>query len=191
MTDDPDTGRSANDGSQASRVPQTPADRRVAGRPTRRAVTDFFHRRYGIPRSTFAAYSFWEKGAGRIWAFAGAVDSPQRVESVGLPLLRVRQPHWKPTTDGAQRFGGAATNNVIVLDTDAAIGFFGGRDQAVPWDGDWGYLFVAHDVAGEQPVIGVGLYVYGELRSMVPKGRQRDLSKSGDGAAGATDSGSG
>lgn len=192
MTDDPTSVELRdNDGSQASRVPETPRDRRVAGRPTRRAVTEFFERRYGIHRSVFADHSFWEKGAGRIWAFAGDVDSPQRVETLGLPVLRVRQEHWKPTTVGAQRFGGAASENVIVLDPGAAATFYRGGDQVVAWDGDWGYLFVAHELAGREPVIGVGLYVRGELRSMVPKGRRRNMRKSGDGAAGATDSGSG
>jgi len=161
----------ANDGGVVSRLPATPADRTVAGRPTRRAVIEFFARRYGIPRATFDGYSLWEKGAGRVWAFGGDLQSPQSVEALGLPVLRVRQDHWKPTTDGAQRFGAAATRNVLTVDRETAATFFRGEDQSLSWDGDWGYLFVATDLG----VLGVGLYVHGELRSMVPKGRRRDL----------------
>lgn len=164
-----------NDGTRASRLPRTPEDRRVAGRPTRRAVLEFFGRRYGIPRDRFADHSFWEKGAGRVWAFAGSAPSPQPVEAVGLPLVRVRQPYWKPTTVGARRFGGHANENVITVDEPTARRFFRGKDQSLAWDGDWGYLFVAHELGGTRAVIGVGLYVRGELQSMIPKGQRRDL----------------
>jgi hypothetical protein len=34
---------------------------------------------------------------------------------------------------------------------------------------------VSHDLAGETEPIGVGLYLHGELRSQVPKGRRRDV----------------
>lgn len=163
-----------NDGATARRLPATPGDREVAGRPTRRAVLDFFHRRYGIPRERFDDHTFWEKGAGRVWAFGGDLSDNQRVEAVGLPLVRVRQPHWKPTTVGAQRFGEAATKNVIMLGEASADAFFRGEDQTIDWPGEWGFLLVARELVDREPVVGVGLYVYGELRSMVPKGRRRD-----------------
>jgi NOL1/NOP2/fmu family ribosome biogenesis protein len=92
-----------------------------------------------------------------------------------MTILRTRQEHWKPTTDAAQRFGRAATRNVCHLDGDAARRFVAGEDQTLDWDGDWGYLVVTHDVAGREEPIGVGLYLHGELRSVVPKGRQRTL----------------
>jgi NOL1/NOP2/fmu family ribosome biogenesis protein len=53
--------------------------------------------------------------------------------------------------------------------------FFTGEDQPLDWDGDWGYLVVTHEIAGESEPLGVGLYVHGELQSMVPKGRRREL----------------
>ena len=50
------------------------------------------------------------------------------------------------------------------------------EDQDLPeWDGDWGYLIATHEVAGESVPIGVGLYLYDELRSVVPKGSRADL----------------
>ncbi|MFB6110924.1 MAG: hypothetical protein ABEJ35_00145 [Halobacteriaceae archaeon] len=167
----------ANDGTQYARLPTLPTDRGVEGRPTRLAVLAYFLDRFGVPATRFEGHSFWEKGAGRIWAFAGALETPQDVETLGLPILRTRQEHWKPTTVGVRRFCEDATRNVITLDRPAAACFMAGEDQSVSWDGDWGYLIVAHIVAGRREPIGVGLYVHGELQSMIPKSDRRALSE--------------
>jgi len=170
-SEDPPT----NDGGRFDRLPATAAERAVEGRATRREVTDWWVERFGLDRETFAAYSFWEKGAGKIWAFAGDVESPADVEGLGMTFLRTRQEHWKPTTDAVQRFGREATANVVVLDPEEARDFLRGEDTDPDWDGDWGYLVAAHEIAGGVEPIGVGLYLYGELRSQMPKGRRRDL----------------
>jgi NOL1/NOP2/fmu family ribosome biogenesis protein len=164
-----------NDGHRFGRLPATEDDREVKNRPSRRAVLDFWEARFGIPRETFADHSFWERGAGKLWAFHGEVPSPVRIQGLGMAVLRTRQEHWKPTTNAAQRFGRDATRNVVHLDPDEAERFVAGEDQELDWDGDWGYLVAAHEVAGEPEPIGVGLYLHGELRSQVPKGRQRDV----------------
>jgi NOL1/NOP2/fmu family ribosome biogenesis protein len=157
------------------RLPATDADREVEGRPTREAVVAFWADRFGVPRGTFDGHTFWEKGAGKIWAYAGDAPDAVDVEALGMVALRVRQEHWKPTTDAVQRFAGEATRNVVVLDDERARRFVAGEDQPVEWDGDWGYLVVAHDIAGATEPVGVGLYLHGELRSQVPKGRRRDV----------------
>jgi NOL1/NOP2/fmu family ribosome biogenesis protein len=72
------------------------------------------------------------------------------------------------------------TRNVIDLDADRARRFLAGEDLTPEWDGDWGYLVVAHDVAGGREPIGVGLYVHDELRSVVPKGRRASIPSRGD-----------
>lgn len=165
-----------NDGHQFGRLPATDEDREVEGRPSREAVVDFWADRYGIPCETWDDYTFWERGSGKIWAFRGDLPGPVRIQGLGLVALRTDGEHWKPTTNAVQRFGRPASRNVIDLDDAQARRFLAGEDQSLPaWDGDWGYLIAAHDLAGEREPIGVGLYLHGELRSQVPKGRRREL----------------
>lgn len=164
-----------NDGSQFDRLPATAAERDVEGRATRAAVLEWWETRFGIEPETFDGHTFWEKGAGKVWAFAAEAPTPIAIEGLGMKVLRTRQEHWKPTTNAVQRFGRDATHNVLVLDDEHAARFLRGKDQEIDWDGDWGYLIVAHEIAGGREPIGVGLYVYDELRSQVPKGRQETL----------------
>jgi NOL1/NOP2/fmu family ribosome biogenesis protein len=165
-----------NDGQRFDRLPATADDREVAGRATRAEVIEWWIDRFGLPEDSFEGYTFWEKGAGKIWIFAADLPSPTDVEGLGMTFLRTRQEHWKPTTNAVQRFGRAATRNVIELGPDEARRFLAGENLEPDWDGDWGYLIVAHELAGGVEPIGVGLYVHDELRSVVPKGRRASLS---------------
>jgi NOL1/NOP2/fmu family ribosome biogenesis protein len=164
-----------NDGQRFDRLPATEDDREVAGRATREEVVDWWENRFGIPAETFDDHTFWEKGAGKVWIFAGDAPSPIAIEGLGMTFLRTRQEHWKPTTDAVQRFGRLARENVFELTDEQAERFVDGQDQEIPYDGDWGYVIAAHEIAGDREPIGVGLYVYGELKSTVPKGRQRSV----------------
>lgn len=159
------------------RLPATDADREIDRRPTRQEVLDFWADRFGVPPSVFEAYTFWERGKGKIWAFADAFDqsTPVDVQGLGMSFMRTRREHWKPTTDAVQRFGDHASENVMELSRSEAEAFLAGHDQALAWDGDWGYLIVTHVLAGEPEPIGVGLYVHDELRSQIPKGRRREF----------------
>ncbi|RRJ31155.1 DUF7122 family protein [Halocatena pleomorpha] len=159
------------------RLPPTPADRVVSERPSRQEVLEWWNERFGVDPAVFEDYSFWEKGAGKLWVFAGDVPTPITVEAVGLTALRVRQEHWKPTTDAVQRFGQHATKNVIELSDSEARTFIAGEDQQLAWDGDWGYLIVSRSIAGDTEPLGVGLYLHGELRSQIPKGRRREIDE--------------
>lgn len=172
MGADPGEG---NDGDRFDRLPATAAERTVEGRPTREAVLTWWDDRFGIDRGVFADVTFWERGAGKVWAYTGDLESPVAIEGLGMVALRARQEHWKPTLEAVQRFGTHASENCIHLTDAQAATFFAGEDQDVDWDGDWGYLVVTHDLAGGAEPLGVGLYVHGELRSVVPKGRRRDL----------------
>jgi len=157
------------------RLPATAEDRRVEGRPTRAAVLEWWEERFGVDPVVFEEYSFWERGNGKIWAFYGEVESPAKIQALGIRLLRARQEFWKPTLEAVQRFGHHAEENCLELTRQQAREFVAGEDQDVEWDGDWGYLIVTHELAGEQEPLGVGLFTYGELESMVPKGRRREL----------------
>ncbi len=164
-----------NDGSQFDRLPATTEGRTVDGRPTRPEVIGWWVERFGLDPGRFESYTFWEKGAGKIWAFADDIESPASVEGLGMTFLRARQEHWKPTTDAVQRFARDAERNVVVLEEPDARAFLRGEDTTPDWDGDWGYLVAAHEIAGTVEPIGVGLYIYDELRSQMPKGRQREF----------------
>ena len=164
-----------NDGQQFARLPETDADRAVEGRATREAVLEWWDERFGIAPETFDGFSFWEKGKGKIWILHGEVSSPVRIEALGMKFLRTRQRHWKPTTNAVQRFGREASENVVELSRERARRFARGEDQELDWDGDWGYLVVTHELAGEREPLGVGLFLHGELQSPVPKGRRREL----------------
>lgn len=163
-----------NDGQRFDRLPATIHEREVEGRATREEVLDWWDERFEISSELFENHSFWEKGAGKIWIFYGDVPSPTEIEGLGMTFLRTRQEHWKPTTNAVQRFGCEAERNVIELDSEAAMNFVRGEDQKLDWDGDWGYLIASHEIAGEREPLGVGLYLHGELRSVVPKGRRRE-----------------
>jgi NOL1/NOP2/fmu family ribosome biogenesis protein len=164
-----------NDGQQFARLPSTDADRVVEGRPTREAVLSWWEERFGVDPAVFDDHTFWERGSGKLWAFRGTAPTPVQIQGLGMTFLRTRQEHWKPTLEAIQRFGEHASKNVISLSREEAATFVAGRDQELAWDGDWGYLVVTHDLAEESAPVGVGLYVYGELRSQVPKGRRREL----------------
>ena len=166
----------ADESRRFDRIPSTAAEREDPEAATRAEVLDFFEENYGIGPAVFENHTFWERGSGKLWAYRGDPPTPVAIQGLGMTLLRTRQEHWKPTTDAIQRFGGHATKNVITLDGDEAAAFVAGDDREIErWDGEWGYLIVAHEIAGDVEPIGVGLYLRGELRSQIPKGRRREL----------------
>lgn len=157
------------------RLPSAGGDGPDGDEPSRASVLDYFEQRFGLEPTVFEGHTFWEKGAGSVWIVAGDPPDPIEVEALGLRLLRTGGRHWKPTTDGAQRFGTDASRNVIELDRGAASRFVAGTDQAIDWDGEWGYLIAATEIGGEPVPLGVGLYIDGELASNVPKARRIEL----------------
>ena len=165
-----------NEGGRFDRVAPDSAHQRDPGRPHRAAICTWWQDRFGVDAAVWSAHSFWEKGNGKLWVFAGEAHDPTPVEALGMRFMRVRQEHWKPSTNAVQRFGQHATRNVISLSAGETAQFIAGESVDRPqWDGDWGYLIAATTIAGRDVPVGVGLYLHGELRSTVPKGRQRTL----------------
>lgn len=154
------------------RVPATGGDETS---PSRASILRWWDDRFGIDPGVFEGLTFWERGRGNLWVVRGDHPTPVRSEGLGMVCLRTRGHDWKPTTNAAQRFGEAATKNVLALEWEAARRFVAGETQAVSWDGSRGYVLVATDVGGARAVLGVGQSLDGELRSVVPKGRQRNL----------------
>jgi len=157
------------------RIPPDDEAREDHDAATREEVLDYWEDRFGIPPAVFEPYTFWERGKGKLWLFRGDAPDVVHIQGLGMTFLRTRQEFWKPTTDAVQRFGHHADPRILHLDADQASAFVAGEDQDIEWDGDWGYLIVTHDLAGEREPLGVGLYTYGELKSQIAKGRQREL----------------
>lgn len=142
---------------------------------SRERVLSWWADRFGVAPDVFAGYTFWERGSGKVWIARGDAPDPLTAEGLGMLALRAGGEHWKPTTNVVQRFGHHADHNVIELSPAQTQQFVAGENQSVPWDGDWGYLIVGTPIDGTCVPLGVGLYVHGELKSMVPKGRRRDI----------------
>ncbi|PSP93240.1 hypothetical protein BRC91_10515 [Halobacteriales archaeon QS_4_62_28] len=157
------------------RIPADDEAREDRDAATREEVLDYWEDRFGIPPAVFEPYTFWERGKGKLWLFRDDAPDVVPIQGLGMTFLRTRQEFWKPTTDAVQRFGRHADSCVVHLDADQASAFVAGEEQDIEWDGDWGYLIVTHDLAGEREPLGVGLYTYGELKSQIAKGRQREL----------------
>lgn len=154
------------------RLPRSAAGRTDPDLATRAEVVDWWETRFGIPPTTFDGYTFWEKGAGKVWVLRGDAESPCPIEALGLRCLHTRQEHWKPTTNAIQRFGHRATRNRIHLGGDQAAAFVAGENLDIDWDGEWGYVIATADIGGDRQPLGVGLFTYGTLKSQIPKGRR-------------------
>ena len=156
------------------RLPARAGDDRM---PSRAGILDWWDARFGVDPEVFAAHTFWERGEGNIWVFYGDVPDPARVDGLGMVCVRTSGHDWKPTTNAAQRFGHHATKNVIELIDEEIDRFVAGESQHIDWSGDRGYALASATIGGERAILGVGQYIEGELRSMVPKGRRRDLDR--------------
>ncbi|MDY6764094.1 MAG: hypothetical protein SV377_00130 [Halobacteria archaeon] len=140
---------------------------------TRDEVVGFWEEKFGVDPDVFESYDFYKKGKRRVWITSSEFPDGYEYEAMGLPFLRVRQEHPKPTTNALQLFGEHATKNIIELNAEDARDFVSGETVEKEFDvEDLGYVIVEYD--GE--VLGCGLYFPGELRSQIPKGRQVELN---------------
>ncbi|MFP4633138.1 MAG: methyltransferase RsmF C-terminal domain-like protein [Halobacteriales archaeon] len=134
---------------------------------------EFWNEKYGVPLEVLGEYDVYMKGRNKTWLVdKDAAADKADVEAIGLPFLRVKGEHPKPTTDALQRLDEHVTRNRVEVGVDGAREFVAGEtvERDYP-DVELGYVAVEH--RGE--VLGCGLYFPGELRSQVPKGRRVDL----------------
>jgi len=160
----------------------------VFERIDRGRATSYWVSRFGVPEETFDDYVFYMKGKRKAWAVprdvvdsledddGGVLDSLD-YETVGLPFVRLSGEFPKPTTDAVQRFGDAATQNVVSLDAEDTRRFVSGDDIEGVFGAERGYVVVQHE--DTDAPLGCGLYLDDEgdetLRSLVPKGRRVEL----------------
>jgi NOL1/NOP2/fmu family ribosome biogenesis protein len=136
-------------------------------------IRTYFSERFGIRQEFFNGFRLLKKGM--IWIVSDAPPLNEmlrglKVETAGLPFLRIRRP-WKPTTVGLQLIGPYATRNVIELDEVGLEGFLSGEPMIQPFPADPGFVIVKWN--GE--VLGCGLYGKGGLRSQIPGETLRQL----------------
>ncbi|HOT07138.1 MAG TPA: hypothetical protein PLI05_07320 [Methanotrichaceae archaeon] len=138
----------------------------------REQVADMWHERFGTPEDLFIGLGLFRRGR-MVWAFSQSQIPPFCCETVGLRIMSLRDPPWKPTTYALQMWGHLATRNVIRLDRQSAMAFFAGQTQSVDQTAveaplESGYVVVCH---GED-VLGCGLYSQGRLICQLPKERR-------------------
>ena len=95
-----------------------------------------------------------------------------KVQSVGLPVLRIIRHHLKPTTAALQHFGSQATCHVLDLSDLQVVALLHAREQPLQLDIQPGYVILRH--AGH--ILGCGLYTPGRLRSQLPQHATASLS---------------
>jgi len=95
-----------------------------------------------------------------------------KVQSIGLPVLRIIRHHLKPTTVALQCFGSQATRHVLDLSDSQVAVLLHAREQPLHLDIQPGYVILRH--TGH--ILGCGLYTPGRLRSQLPQHAIASLS---------------
>lgn len=135
--------------------------------PDRNQLLGFLRDRFGIPQSAFADHHLFRRGS-TVWLLSkddrlGNLTS-LRVESVGLPLLRWKKTHLKPTTVALQLFGAHADRNTVSLAREQLKELVERKEIKGYFSISPGYVIIVT----EAMIIGCGLYVPGRLISQFP-----------------------
>ncbi len=144
--------------------------------PERQAILAYFFERFGIPFEAFEGVRLLRR-AGTIWAVAEAPGLDEalerlKVQTAGIPLLRVKTPKWKPTTFGLHVFGRYARKNIADLSDGEVIPFLRGETIRRTLPAEPGYVIVRW----QGHLLGCGLYNQrGGLRSQIPSNARAPL----------------
>ena len=134
----------------------------------RNYLLGFLRDRFAIPRSAFANHHLFRHGP-TVWLLSKddrlvSLTSLQ-VESVGLPLLRWRKTHLKPTTAALQLFGAQADKNIVSLAREQLRELVEKKEIKGQFGISPGYVIIVT----ENIIIGCGLYLPGRLISQFPR----------------------
>ena len=131
-------------------------------------VLGFFRDRFGFPQSVFANYHLFRRGP-TVWLLSKderlADLASLQVKSVGLPLLRWKKTHLKPTTVSLQLFGSYADKNIVSLTPGQLHALVEKKEIQGEFGISPGYVIIV----AETIIIGCGLYVPGRLISQFPR----------------------
>ena len=151
-----------------------------ASQTERKEALEYFSTRFGIPGASFNGFCFIKSG-NTVWAVSDVsglaeIVNGLKLETAGIPLLRMKKTLWKPTTAGLQCFGHQATRNTVdlndeTLETFLREGFLLGAFCLEP-----GFVIIKWN--GQ--VLGCGLYSKGRLTSQIPAESWRQIGGKGD-----------
>jgi NOL1/NOP2/fmu family ribosome biogenesis protein len=134
----------------------------------RARVLGYLEDRFGISRSAFDGFILLERPQS-YWLLTRSphVEKLARlgVHTTGIPLLRKKKGHLKPTTTAIQAFGARGTKNVVHLNREQLTDLLTGNGLSLPLSVSSGYVILAH----ERHVLGCGLYTRGRLVSQIPR----------------------
>lgn len=149
----------------------------------RERILTFFTDRYGIPRTVFNEYIFFETGRS-VWMVTSTqhdelvrkATEMKRIEFPGLRILRKVGRWLKPTTYGLQIIGSRATRHIKELSREELTELLKrGYLEEVEPEWEEGYIIALYGSI----VIGCLLYREGRLKHQFPRGRTDALARSG------------
>ena len=128
-------------------------------------ILTYFSTRFGIPGASFNGFCFIKSG-NTVWAVSDVsglaeIVNGLKLETAGLPLLRMKKNLWKPTTAGLQYFGHQATRNTVDLNNETLEAFLREGFLLGAFCLEPGFVIITWNGR----VLGCGLYSKGRLTS--------------------------
>jgi len=132
-------------------------------------ILEYWSRRFGVPGTMLEGLRFLTRGK-TVWAIADVAGVQEtltafKVEAAGLPLLRKRGGHWKPTTAALLFLEDAIAKNVVELTAERLDPFLRGEVLCGPFPVEGGYVAVRY----EGKMLGCALHGKAGLRSQLPR----------------------
>ena len=136
-------------------------------------LLDDLRARFGIPSEAFDGCRFWRRDSGSIWVSDAATVLPdERVEGVGVQVMRREPPRGQPSSAFLRRFGSWIRDGRYPIDAEEAVAFFARGTIPVPPETASRVWAVTCDGV----VLGRGRTRDGVLHSELPKASQRLLA---------------